>query len=440
MKIPHNDELEVSLLGGLLMDPQDWPQVQDFFHDELFYDRRNKIVSQALISIKNDNKTVDVVSVCQWIMSKGLSGVCDQHYVSSLTSKAALNGFMEKVLILNQFWIRRKLILKNHELMNAAELDTCEVFELIGDHEKAINEIMSKITVSRTADAMDCAIELNDHLIKLEKLGHGELIGIDTGFRKLNQITAGFQKTDLVILAGRPGMGKTSLMLNFIQASLRSEKPTLVFSIEMSKLQLYARMSSQITQIPLYNFLKIKMSETDRMKYNQLTYHLSNSPLYIEDKGAMDINFIKAKSRRLKRDKGIELIVIDYLQLINKSKSHKSTNDQVGEITGALKELAKELDVPIIALSQLTRETEKTADKRPGLSHLRDSGSIEQDADMVMFVYRPEYYGITDDGAGNSTIGKGEIIIAKHRNGAIEDILVGFDGKCTNFYDLNESF
>ena len=262
----------------------------------------------------------------------------------------------------------------------------------------------------------------------------GELIGCDTGFIELNKLTSGWQNSDLIILAARPGMGKTSLMLKFVNSVLNQNKSVLVFSLEMSKLQLYARMCSQITSIPLYKFLKEKMNPYEKELYKNETFKLSNSQLLIEDKSGISINFIKVKARKLKRDKDISMIVIDYIGLIDKGNSNKSTNDQVAEISGALKGLAKELNIPIILLSQLSREVEKLNDKRPMLSHLRDSGAIEQDADMVMFIYRPEYYGIMDDGAGNSTIGKAELIVAKHRNGALSDIIVNFNGNCTNFY------
>jgi replicative DNA helicase len=323
---------------------------------------------------------------------------------------------------------------KLSELLEKTQESTSDVFELLADNEKNTNDIFNKISISKTFTALDCAIEMDQHLDKIDKLVDGELIGCDTGFSELNKLTSGWQNSDLIILAARPGMGKTSLMLNFVNSVLNQNKSVLVFSLEMSKLQLYARMCSQITSIPLYKFLKEKMNPYERELYKNETFKLSNSQLFIEDKSGISINFIKVKARKLKRDKDISMIVIDYIGLIDKGNTNKSTNDQVAEISGALKGLAKELNIPIILLSQLSREVEKLNDKRPMLSHLRDSGAIEQDADMVMFIYRPEYYGIMDDGAGNSTIGKAELIVAKHRNGALSDIIVNFNGNCTNFY------
>lgn len=437
--MPHDNELEKAILGGLIRDPQDWREVQDLFHDELFYDPNNKTIARAIVTLKNGNKAVDIVSVVQWIKSQGLITTCEPAYVTSLLSTAALFGFREKVLILNQYYIRRKIILKSHQMISAAEQETCDVLDLLAELEKTTNEIVNKISVGKTYDAQDCHIEMIDHLDKLQKLKPGELIGIDTGFKDLNDFTSGWQKTDLIILAGRPGMGKTSMALNLTQTA--SQKvPVLFFSLEMGRLSLYARLCSQITSIPLDLHLRQKMDESTRIYWNQNTYNLSQSPIYIDDRGGVDLNYLKAKIRKMKRDKNIGMVVIDHLGLIRKAKNNKSTNDQIGEITADMKTLAKEIDIPIILLCQLNRASEAQADPRPRLKDLRDSGNIEQDADQVIFIFRPEYYDILDDGTPekNSTIGKAEIIIQKNRNGALDSVFTGFDGKCTNFYDLSK--
>lgn len=440
MIIPNDVKLETSFLGGILLDREKFLEVRELFHEDLFYQKENKIIARVFLLLDAENVNIDLLTVIDRIKRLGLAKECPPYYVSASTDNALLFNFTDKVLVLNEYYIRRSLILKNTELANRAATDGCDALELLGEQEKAVSDITKKLSISRTPDANDCHIELLNHLEKLNNLKTGELSGINTGFTKLNDLTGGWQKSDLLILAGRPGMGKTSLALNMAVSALISGAPVLVFSLEMSKLQLYARICSQITNIPLYKFLKEKMDAQEKALFDRDTADFWTKPLYIEDKGGVDLNFIKMKARKLVREKGIKLIAIDYLQLIDKGKTNKSTNDEIGVITGGLKGLAKELDIPIIALSQLTREVEKTPDKRPSLHHLRDGGSIEQDADMVMFIYRPEYYGITDDGAGNSTIGKAEIMVAKHRNGGLDDILIGFNGACTNFYDLNKQF
>lgn len=428
----YDNELEKSVLGGILLNPQIYPEITDYFHEDIFYQDTHKSICKALISIKNDNNAIDLSSIINYSQKNDLN--IDKIYLIGLMALRDLYGVKEKILMLNELYIRRKIIDKNTKLNELAFDRTSDVFELIGDAEKNINEILSKISVSKTFDSMDCQIELIAHLNKLSNLDHNELIGIDTGFNRLNGLTSGWQNSDLIILAGRPAMGKTSFLLNCVHSAIK-KYPTLVFSLEMSKLQLYARMCSQITNIPLEKFLKIKMDDEDRKLFNDSTYNLYNSELYIDDRGGVDITYIKTKARKLVREKKIKFIVIDYLQLIHTKNSKGNTNDDISKITIALKNLAKELNIPIICLSQLSREVEKRADKRPQLSDLRDSGAIEQDADMVIFIYRPEYYGIMDDGMGNSTIGKAQIIVSKHRNGATDDLIVNFDGRCTNFYD-----
>jgi replicative DNA helicase len=432
--IPANTKLEGQFLGGLLINSSEFKYIQELFHEELFYDEKNQLIAKAILSLNNASKTIDLINVSNELESTLKINPISFYDLSLLTNDAILNRFDEKILILSEFYIKRKMMFKLSELLEKTQESTSDVFELLADNEKNTNEIFNKISISKTFTALDCAIEMDQHLDKIDKLVDGELIGCDTGFIELNKLTSGWQNSDLIILAARPGMGKTSLMLKFVNSVLNQNKSVLVFSLEMSKLQLYARMCSQITSIPLYKFLKEKMNPYEKELYKNETFKLSNSQLFIEDKSGISINFIKVKARKLKRDKDISMIVIDYIGLIDKGNNNKSTNDQVAEISGALKGLAKELNIPIILLSQLSREVEKLNDKRPMLSHLRDSGAIEQDADMVMFIYRPEYYGIMDDGAGNSTIGKAELIVAKHRNGALSDIIVNFNGNCTNFY------
>ena len=432
--IPANTKLEGQFLGGLLINSSEFKYIQELFHEELFYDEKNQLIAKAILSLNNASKTIDLINVSNELESTLKINPISFYDLSLLTNDAILNRFDEKILILSEFYIKRKMMFKLNELLEKTQESTSDVFELLADNEKNTNEIFNKISISKTFTALDCAIEMDQHLDKIDKLTDGELIGCDTGFIELNKLTSGWQNSDLIILAARPGMGKTSLMLKFVNSVLNQNKSVLVFSLEMSKLQLYARMCSQITSIPLYKFLKEKMNPYEKELYKNETFKLSNSQLLIEDKSGISINFIKVKARKLKRDKDISMIVIDYIGLIDKGNNNKSTNDQVAEISGALKGLAKELNIPIILLSQLSREVEKLNDKRPMLSHLRDSGAIEQDADMVMFIYRPEYYGIMDDGAGNSTIGKAELIVAKHRNGALSDIIVNFNGNCTNFY------
>lgn len=431
---PHDLEIETSFLGCLLSYPEEYYTVAESLHEDLFYDSRHKFVCRAIMALRGAGMAADIASVPAWLKSQGLGA--DGYFVASLTNKPFFTKLNYHIISLQQHYLRRCLILRGIELSNAAQQPTCDPLELIMEQEKYLSEIINKISVGKISDALDCHIELQDHLNKIAKLKTGELIGINTGLKELNNLTAGWQKSDLIVIAARPGMGKTSLALNFARSAAESV-PVGFFSLEMSKMQLYARMCSQTTSIPLGFFLRDQMSNEHRQYFNSNTFKLQNSPFYIDDRPGATLQQIKTKSRKLKRDKKIQMVIIDHLGFIGKNRSRGNTNDQIGEITSGLKGLAKELDIPILLLCQLNRESAKgPGDKKPTLVDLRDSGNIEQDADMVMLVYRPEYYGITEAADGKSTVGQAELIIAKHRNGALDSIFTGFDAKCTNFYDL----
>jgi len=264
----------------------------------------------------------------------------------------------------------------------------------------------------------------------------GAALGIKTLYSKLDNITGGFQDSDLIILGGRPGEGKTAIALEFIRrAAVVQGIPVGVFSLEMEKTQLFHRLQSQESQIDLEKIMRKGMSEHELKHLIASTEALSKSPIYIDDSGGLTITKIKSRARKLKRDKKIGLLVIDYVQLIKANSSNKTYNraNEVGEISKELKNLAKELKVPVIALVQLSRASEQNKGGEPKLSDIRESGDLEQDADMVAFVFRPEYHGITEDSNGNSTIGKAMFMIKKHRNGPTDNVLFDFKGSTMTF-------
>ena len=256
--IPANTKLEGQFLGGLLINSSEFKYIQELFHEELFYDEKNQLIAKAILSLNNASKNIDLINVSNELESTLRINPISFYDLSLLTNDAILNRFDEKILILSEFYIKRKMMYKLSELLEKTQESTSDVFELLADNEKNTNEIFNKISISKTFTALDCAIEMDQHLEKIDKLVDGELIGCDTGFIELNKLTSGWQNSDLIILAARPGMGKTSLMLNLVNSVLNQNKSVLVFSLEMSKLQLYARMCSQITSIPLYKFLKEK--------------------------------------------------------------------------------------------------------------------------------------------------------------------------------------
>ena len=269
-----------------------------------------------------------------------------------------------------------------------------------------------------------------------------ELTGVPSGFTALDRVTSGWQKSDLVIIAARPGMGKTAFVVSALRnASVDFNRPVAIFSLEMASVQLVNRLISAEAEL---EGEKIKRGNLMEHEWHQLvnkTKKLSTAPLFIDDTPAISILELRAKCRRLKAQHNIELIVIDYLQLMSGDSGSGNREQEIASISRALKGIAKELEVPVIALSQLSRAVEtRGGEKRPQLSDLRESGSIEQDADIVMFLYRPEYYKITEDENGNPTQGMAEVIIAKHRNGSLENVPLKFIGRYTKFSDFDTSF
>ena len=442
---PQVIDIEEAVIGAVLLEDEAYHQISDILIPEAFYREQNQLVCEAVINLKNKAEKVDILTVTQELRRMGkLEIVGGAYYVSSLTNRLASSAHIEAHmrLVLEKYILRHSITASNQLIKEAYE-DTADPFEVIDTYEKNLNELTGKLYVSKSSSVAS----LYAKMLEFNKVitgSKGDLFGLETGFHDLNVITGGWQKSDFIILAARPGMGKTAMVLSFAKSAAFADKPTLFFSLEQSELQLFHRMCSQESEIPLDKFIKTGLDQYDLKLAERDTAKLRSAPLFIDDTGGQTIFDIRTKSRKAKREKKIELIVIDYLQLINVSKSDKIGNreQEVSLISRSLKALAKELDVPIIALSQLSRQSENRpgSSKIPQLSDLRDSGSIEQDADMVMFIYRPEYYGMTEDAQDNSTRGLAKLIIAKNRHGALEDIDLKWKGECVLFRDWNYNF
>ena len=338
------------------------------------------------------------------------------------------------IRILHQRWIRKEIRKSGNELLIQADDYEIDSLDLLGKAETTLNTINNLIVkgeVKSTQSIAKNVLAKNEKIIQNEK----GLSGIPSGFGYLDKVTGGWQDSDLIILAARPGMGKTSLALNlWARPSINHNIPTAFFSLEMSAEQLFQRVVSQESGIPLSKIAREGIRGEDLKAFEGWVDHLASQPLSIDDTGGISISDFYSKASKLKREKNIRLIVIDYLQLMTSGVKSHSQNHEVGLISGKLKMIAKELNIPIIVLSQLSRAVEQRGGaKKPVLSDLRDSGSIEQDADMVMFLYRPEYYGITSDETGESTEGLAELEIAKHRNGSLSTIELEFIPSRTTF-------
>jgi replicative DNA helicase len=308
------------------------------------------------------------------------------------------------------------------------------ISDLIDKYEKNLTEITTNLTGNNLISSRDIYVNMieRNRLI----LENGGKLGVTSGFKEIDKITSGWQEPDLIILAARPGMGKSSLAAQLVtNPSITQGKSVALFTMEMSTSQFYARMQSQQSGIPVEKILRTGLNEYEMNQLTNNCYSLINAPIFIDDTAGISIFDLKNKCRKLKREKNLGLIVVDYLQLIT-VPDHKGNREQeIGIISRTLKNIAKELNVPVIALSQLSRAVEARQDKRPMLSDLRESGSIEMDADIVSFLYRPEYYGIMQDEKGNSTSGVAMFIIAKHRNGPLADIMLNFEHEKTKFTD-----
>ncbi|OJW69145.1 MAG: replicative DNA helicase [Candidatus Amoebophilus sp. 36-38] len=439
---PQAIELEQSILGALMLEKDALTEVIDILKPTSFYEETHQEIYTAILQLFNASAPIDLRTVVNQLRKNGkLELVGGSYYLASLTarvSSAANIEFHARAVI--EYAIKRQLIQVATTIHKHAYEDTTDVFMLLDHAEQALFDVTESNIRKNYADMRTL---LGDAFKELEaKRTHKDgLTGVPSGFIALDRITSGWQKSDLVIVAARPGMGKTAFMLSLLRnAAIDHGQPVAIFSLEMASLQLVNRLIAAEAELESEKIKKGTLAEHEWQQLIHKTAQLSQAPIYIDDTPALSIFELRTKCRRLKAKHDIQLIVVDYLQLMSGEATKGSTNreQEIAAISRSLKSLAKELNVPIIAPSQLSRAVEtRGGDKRPMLSDLRESGSIEQDADMVLFLYRPEYYGITEDELGNPTQGVTEVIIAKHRNGSLDSVSLKFIGKYTKFTDLD---
>lgn len=444
---PQAVDLEEAVLGALMLEKDALTNVIDILQPEAFYRDEHKRIFSSIQRIFQRSEPVDILTVTAELKKSGeLEIVGGAYYISQLTNRVASSANAEfHARIILQKHIQRELIRISSKTIKDAYEDTSDVFDLLDNAEKNLFEI-SEGNIRKNYDEMSTLIKRAIEEIDAAKQNATGLTGVPSGFTELDRVTAGWQRSDLLIMAARPGMGKTAFVLNVARnAAVTFNKPVAFFTLEMSSIQLVNRLIASETELPFDKLKKGTLAEHEYQQLHAKITHLAEAPLYIDDTPALSVFELRAKARRLKAEKNIELIIIDYLQLMTAGSDNKNGNreQEISTISRSLKSIAKELDIPIIALSQLSRAVEtRGGTKRPQLSDLRESGAIEQDADMVMFIYRPEYHGFTEDETGNSTAGLAEIIIAKHRNGALKDVPLRFIDRLAKFVDANsgESF
>jgi len=439
---PQARALEEAVLGALMLDKDALTTVVDILQKESFYIEAHQVIFKGIIQLFEKSQPVDLLTLTEELRQMGeLENIGGPFYLVELTNKVASTANIEfHARIVAQKFIQRELIRVSTDVIKESYEETTDVFDLLDKAEQNLFGITEK-NLSRGHASMSTLV--NKAIQQIEELSKKEdgLTGVPSGFTALDRVTSGWQYSDLIIVAARPGMGKTSFTLAITRnAAVDFQMGVAFFSLEMPSVQLVNRLIAMETQIPSEKLRKGKLEDYEWQQLHSVVDKLSNAPIFIDDTPSISIFDLRAKCRRLKMQHDIKLIVIDYLQLMTAGGDKSGNREQeISNISRSLKALAKELSVPVIALSQLSRAVEtRGGSKKPQLSDLRESGAIEQDADIVTFIYRPEYYGIVADEQGNSLKGIGEIIIAKHRNGALETVPLKWDGQYALFDNLED--
>ncbi|SEB39554.1 primary replicative DNA helicase [Tenacibaculum sp. MAR_2009_124] len=442
---PQALDLEEAVLGAMMIDKKGIDTVIDILHPDAFYDKRHQEIYEAIYTLFQNSEPIDILSVSNQLKkSAKLELVGGDFYLIGLTQKVASSAHIEfHSRIILERYIKRKLISISSELIESSYDETIDVFDLLDDAEGKLFEV-TQGNLKKGAEKADSLVQQS--ISKIQEISTKEgMSGLATGFTKLDALTSGWQPSDLIIIAARPGMGKTAFVISMAKnMAIDFNHAVAVFSLEMSSVQLITRMISSETGLTSEKLRKGNLEPHEWEQLNVKVKRLSDAPVFIDDTPALSIFDLRAKARRLVSQHDVKILIIDYLQLMTAGGSGAGNREQeISTISRNLKALAKELSIPVIALSQLSRSVEtRGGSKRPLLSDLRESGAIEQDADIVSFIFRPEYYGMTewDDDDHSPCEGQGEFIVAKHRNGGLDNIRLKFTGHLAKFSDLEEGF
>lgn len=444
---PQAVDVEQAILGAILIDPDAINKSMDVIDENCFYKPSHQILMETFMEMSAKNEPIDMITVTQELKRKGkLEAVGGAVYVSELTSKVSTSANIEyHSRIVLEKYILRTVITVASDLAKDAYDGESDAFDLLDKAEQKLFQVSSE---RLRLGAQSIGTVITQTLERLESIHgkHDGITGVGSGFVDLDKMTSGFQPSDLIILAARPSMGKTSFALtSALRTAIKDKNGVLIFSLEMSSRQLVERMLCSEARVDAHALRTGRLPENEWPKLSRAAGRLSEANIYIDDTPGLSIMELRAKARRLKMEKNIKMIVVDYLQLVHGPKNAQSREQEISAISRSLKALAKELDVPVMALSQLSRAVEARNPKRPMLSDLRESGAIEQDADVVMFIYRPEFYGEKETEDGQPAEGMAEVIVGKHRNGPIGTAVLQFNKQFASFenrinqiYQLNE--
>ncbi|MGD9928636.1 MAG: replicative DNA helicase [Mangrovibacterium sp.] len=436
---PQALDVEEAVLGALMLERDAYVTVADIIDTGSFYKEEHRKIFEAIKYLSTHEKPVDLLMVTQELKNRNeLDEVGGPLYITQLTSRVASAAHIEfHARIIAQKYIQRELIRVSSEIQAKAYDTNMDVDDLIDFSETALFKV-AEGNIKKETLPIKPILKEAAMLIEQASLREDGLSGVPSGFTALDRMTSGWQKTDLIIIAARPAMGKTAFVLSMARnMAVEHKKGVAVFSLEMSSVQLVNRLIAAETELGSEKIKNGRLADWEWEHFNRKLNVLEDAPMFIDDTPALSIFEFRAKCRRLKMQHNIGVVIVDYLQLMTAGDVGRGSREQeVSMISRSLKAIAKELDIPILALSQLSRAVESREGRRPQLSDLRESGAIEQDADLVLFIHRPEYYGITEDENGNSLLGVAEIIVAKHRNGSVGDVQLAFKKQQVKFCDL----
>ncbi|MDR2130752.1 MAG: replicative DNA helicase [Odoribacteraceae bacterium] len=439
---PQALDLEEAVLGSLMLEKDAFIMVSDLLKPECFYKEAHQKIYRAVQALALNSEPVDLLTVSEELKRTGdLEAIGGYYYLSQLTSRVASAVHIEfHARIIIQKYIQRELIRASTEIQIKAYDDATDVADLVDLAQKEIFDI-AEGNIKKETTPINVLI---DQAIKnIEAIGNRPegMSGVPSGFTVLDGVTSGWQPSDLIIIAARPSMGKTAFVLSMARnMAVEHEVPVAIFSLEMSSLQLVNRLIASETEVGSEKIRNGKLSTAEWQQLHAKIARLIKAPIYVDDTPALSIFELRAKCRRLQQRYGIKMLIIDYLQLMTAGSDMRGNREQeVSMISRQLKIIAKELNIPVIALSQLNRLLEQRENKKPMLSDLRESGAIEQDADMVIFIHRPERHGKMVDDEGNSLKGIAEIVVAKHRNGAVGEVVLRFREELALFTNLEHS-
>ena len=439
---PQAVDLEEAVLGAIMLEKNAVNEAIDILKPDSFYKESHQRIFEAITDLFQNTEPIDILTVTKRLQKKGeLDLVGGPFYITQLTNRVASAANIQyHSRIIAQKYIQRELIRISSEIIKDSYDETIDVFDILDDAEQKLFEV-AEGNIRKNYEKVDSVVHQAIEELEAKHGNKDGVSGVATGFMSLDRITGGWQQNDMIVIAARPSMGKTAFVLSMARnAAVSFNKSVAFFSLEMSSVQLVNRLISAESGIPGDRIMRGQIEDFEYSQIHSKIKELTEAPLFIDDTPALSVFEFRSKCRRLKQQHNIELIIIDYLQLMSGGNTNGNREQEISMISRSIKEVAKELSVPIIALSQLSRSVEtRGGDKRPMLSDLRESGAIEQDADLVAFLYRPAYYGITEDEEHNNIEDLTEVLISKHRNGATGLVKLRFIKDYAKFVDYDSS-